>query len=74
MSYALTQLRNLLAPKQQSKTGIVVGTKTGEVTIATRQGAVLAKPIGVIAIGDKVALDDKGNAIRVAPIKIIVQG
>ena len=55
MSYPLKELSRLLA-QDSSGVGVVVGFNGALVRLATEKGAVLARTMEVLAIGDRVLL------------------
>jgi hypothetical protein len=53
MSFALKELTQLLSP-QTSEIGAVVGIEGSVIRVATARGAVLARSVDVLAVGDRV--------------------
>jgi hypothetical protein len=73
MTFALTQLKQILSSKASSKTGVVVGISSSEVRVATQSGLATAAPVGILQTGDRVALDDGGLAFKIPEIINVVQ-
>jgi hypothetical protein len=65
MSFALKELSRLLAP-EQTVIGAVVGIDGAVVRVATERGAVTARTLDVVTVGDRVQIKN-GIAIK-APV------
>lgn len=65
MSFALKELSRLLAP-EQTAIGAVVGIDGSVVRVATERGAVTARTLDTVAIGDRVQI--KSGIATKAPV------
>lgn len=65
MSFALKELSRLLAP-EQTVVGAVVGIDGSVVRVATERGAVNARTLDAVAIGDRVQI--KSGIATKAPV------
>jgi len=65
MTFALNELTRLLAP-DQTLVGSVTGIEGVMVRVATAQGAVMARTLDALSVGDRVRVKN-GMAIR-APV------
>lgn len=65
MSFALKELSRLLAP-EQTVIGAVVGIDGSVVRVATERGAVTARTLDAVAIGDRVQI--KSGIATKAPV------
>ena len=62
MTYPLKALTRLLAP-DSSEIGSVVGVEGGVIRVATARGAVMARTVDTLAVGDRVQVRN-GMAIK----------
>lgn len=62
MSFAINELKRLLEPPQAIR-GVVVNLKGTIVRVATERGAVDARPIDTVSVGDRVLIKN-GIAIK----------
>ena len=65
MSFALKELTRLLAP-DQTVVGAVVGIDGAVVRVATERGAVTARTLDAVAVGDRVQI--KNGIATKAPV------
>lgn len=65
MSFALKEITRLLAP-EQTVVGAVVGIDGSVVRVATERGAVTARTLDAVAIGDRVQI--KSGIATKAPV------
>ena len=65
MSFALKELSRLLAP-EQTVIGAVVGIDGSVVRVATERGAVTARTLDAVAVGDRVQI--KSGIASKAPV------
>lgn len=65
MSFALKEITRLLAPEQMA-VGAVVGIDGAVLRVATERGAVTARTLDAVAVGDRVQIKN-GIAIK-APV------
>ena len=65
MSFALKELSRLLAP-DQTVVGAVVGIDGAVVRVATERGAVTARTLDVVTVGDRVQI--KNGIASKAPV------
>ena len=65
MSFALKELSRLLAP-EQTVIGVVVGIDGAVVRVATERGAVTARTLDVVTVGDRVQI--KNGIASKAPV------
>ena len=65
MSFALKELSRLLAP-EQTVIGVVVGIDGSVVRVATERGAVTARTLDALVVGDRVQI--KNGIATKAPV------
>ncbi|WP_127476527.1 hypothetical protein [Sulfurivermis fontis] len=70
MTFALKELSRLLT-QDRATMGIVVAIKGSVVRIATERGAVTAKALDALAVGDRVRIDN-GIAIKAPTAKRVL--
>ena len=63
MSFAISELSTLLAKDTQLR-GVVVAVQGGALRVATKNGALLATPVGSVVVGDNVTVTN-GMAVKV---------